>query len=476
MNKLILRIIFFVLISAKYYEFSDVFSSGERLIELTGSLKLFVETKLNDLEKENADFKTIGDNLRYLNDQAQKNTYEFIGNPINCFLLIKAFTKDLENYVNKTKILDDFVDEYIYYLPEMEDYKGVILSILRLQDTYLLTPTDLKNTKISKRFPSLRALNAFECFEIGRVAYENENYFYSIQWLNESLVQLKKEVDKPTIEEIKIIKYFALANAQQGNIKDVVELLKRINDIEPSLEIVEQSFKIVLDKIAKYKNENQNGSNIDSDFFKFKNKPEEKDQESENYEKLCRDDYSDFSISSKRLSKLSCRYVSDHPSLIIAPIKEELVFDEPKIWLYHDVITEDQINFIKYYSKNMLERSGIFVSESGPTNPYIRISHTGWLLDEDFFELKKLTKLISAATKLTLNVSEPWQIVNYGIGGQYEPHFDFFDRTVDEELRFDLSSRVATWLFYLDGPEKGGSTVFPLIGLCFELFYHIFFW
>ena len=58
------------------------------------------------MENENENFKRIGENLRYLNDQAQKNTYEFIGNPINCFLLIKAFTKDLEDYVNKTKILD----------------------------------------------------------------------------------------------------------------------------------------------------------------------------------------------------------------------------------------------------------------------------------------------------------------------------------------------------------------------------------
>ena len=76
-----------------------------------------------------------------------------------------------------------------------------------------------------------------------------------------------------------------------------------------------------------------------------------------NSQKLCRDDYSRYNISSKRLSKFSCRYVSDNPNLIIAPVKEELVFDEPKIWLYHDVITEDQIKFIQNNSKNILQRS-----------------------------------------------------------------------------------------------------------------------
>ena len=31
----------------------------------------------------------------------------------------------------------------------------------------------------------------------------------------------------------------------------------------------------------------------------------------------------------------------------IAPVKEELVFDQPPIWLYHDVITESQVERMK---------------------------------------------------------------------------------------------------------------------------------
>lgn len=48
------------------------------------------------------------------------------------------------------------------------------------------------------------------------------------------------------------------------------------------------------------------------------------------------------------MKKLKCRLVDYHPLLKIAPIKEELVFDRPPIWLYHDVITEEQIDRIKY--------------------------------------------------------------------------------------------------------------------------------
>jgi prolyl 4-hydroxylase len=47
------------------------------------------------------------------------------------------------------------------------------------------------------------------------------------------------------------------------------------------------------------------------------------------------------------LSKLKCRYINYHPLLIIAPVKEELVFDDPPIWVYHDVITDKQIKIMK---------------------------------------------------------------------------------------------------------------------------------
>ena len=48
------------------------------------------------------------------------------------------------------------------------------------------------------------------------------------------------------------------------------------------------------------------------------------------------------------MSKLKCRYVAYHPFLKIAPVKEEQMFDNPPIWLFHDVITEQQVQRMKY--------------------------------------------------------------------------------------------------------------------------------
>lgn len=48
-------------------------------------------------------------------------------------------------------------------------------------------------------------------------------------------------------------------------------------------------------------------------------------------------------LSAKRASKLKCRYLRHHVSLLIAPIKEEQVFDDPPIFVFYEVATDKQI-------------------------------------------------------------------------------------------------------------------------------------
>jgi prolyl 4-hydroxylase len=55
-------------------------------------------------------------------------------------------------------------------------------------------------------------------------------------------------------------------------------------------------------------------------------------------------------MGKKTSSSLSCKYVRYHPLLVIAPVKEELVYDNPPIRIYHDIITEKQIETLKALS------------------------------------------------------------------------------------------------------------------------------
>ena len=47
-------------------------------------------------------------------------------------------------------------------------------------------------------------------------------------------------------------------------------------------------------------------------------------------------------------SKMTCRYFYGvHPFMKIAPVKEEEVFLEPRLVLYHDVITDNELDVVK---------------------------------------------------------------------------------------------------------------------------------
>ena len=422
-----LKFLFFVGLAGVFtigYANVSMFTSSQRMRELVKTLDEIIKNRLNLLEcDQNDEFcENVVENLKDLNRDSKDDADRFIGNPINCFLLIKAFTKDMENY---TQILENLRKEFI--LPTNEDYEGAILGIHRLEETYLLNVTDIRNGNMSKHHHS-RPLNAFECFELGRIAVMSHDNYHAIKWLNESLEQLKSEADKPTVEEIDVLDFYSFASAKQGNVKHVIDLSKRAIEIEPNFEIIESNLELSLDFMKKLKSDMQHGGLVtpENHPFEFKNPPPKKDNYTLAYEALCRGDNSAFNISNRRLSQLSCRYVAYHPSLIIAPVKEEIVFDNPRIWLYHDVITDKQINFMKEAAKTKLARSGVVDEKQGSKTAKYRISQSGWLYDSSYPELIYLNRLVSAVTNLTLSTAEDWQIANYGIGGQVNIFFLFF--------------------------------------------------
>ena len=57
----------------------------------------------------------------------------------------------------------------------------------------------------------------------------------------------------------------------------------------------------------------------------------------------------------------------------------------------------------------------------------IIIIHSGWLSPDDdpLGYVQRIDQRIEDITGLTMSTAEQLQVVNYGIGGHYEPHYDF---------------------------------------------------
>ena len=54
-----------------------------------------------------------------------------------------------------------------------------------------------------------------------------------------------------------------------------------------------------------------------------------------------------------------------------------------------------------------------------------RISKSAWLKEEEDPVVATLGLRVQDMTGLTVKTAEELQVVNYGIGGHYDPHFDF---------------------------------------------------
>ena len=69
----------------------------------------------------------------------------------------------------------------------------------------------------------------------------------------------------------------------------------------------------------------------------------------------------------------------------------------------------------------------------------IRTGTTGWLHDVGNPEVSLISRKIGLATGRNISNSEGYQIGNYGIGGHYHHHQDYFTMEYMESSEFNLT-------------------------------------
>jgi prolyl 4-hydroxylase len=93
--------------------------------------------------------------------------------------------------------------------------------------------------------------------------------------------------------------------------------------------------------------------------------------------------------------------------------------------------------------------------------------------DGMFFErgeaplIQKIEARISELLRWPVENGEGLQILRYRPGAEYKPHYDYFDpaQPGTPALLARGGQRVASLICYLNTPERGGSTIFPDVGL-----------
>uniref|UniRef100_A0A915P4K2 procollagen-proline 4-dioxygenase n=1 Tax=Meloidogyne floridensis TaxID=298350 RepID=A0A915P4K2_9BILA len=158
---------------------------------------------------------------------------------------------------------------------------------------------------------------------------------------------------------------------------------------------------------------------------------------SSGYEELCR---GENEISITEISKLYCYYKMDRPFLRLAPIKVEIIRFEPLAVIFRNVIYDEEIEIMQNISLPKLQRSLLINYSTGVSSPSrYRVSKNAWISVKIHPIVKQIAKRLKLMTNLNLKSAEPLQ---------------------DSNFTMETGDRIATVLFYLSTPKKGGYTVF----------------
>uniref|UniRef100_A0A0N5AR18 procollagen-proline 4-dioxygenase n=1 Tax=Syphacia muris TaxID=451379 RepID=A0A0N5AR18_9BILA len=444
---------------------ADVFTSMAHLESLVRAEKDIPKIITNYVIMET---KRLQDLRRFVDEASESDRAATISstktftNPVNAFLIIKKLVKNwmtVKNFMKNDESAEFRRNVTAYRnfnaikYPTQTDLSGMAIGLLRLQDTYRLNTKDIADGIKLDIY-----ILAGDCFEIGRVAYLEEDYYHTILWMQEALNRVMNESESTApIEEI--LEYLAYSLYKQGNLKHALQLTDRLYKMAPNHPRAKGNVKWYEDLLLE---EGVKRNDMRRHIGAIKNERSKNilaSLEQNVYEALCRDE---VPVSIKETSKLYCYYKMDRPYLLLAPFKVEILRFNPLAVLFHDVISDEEVKIIQTLASPKLKRATVQNSETGEleTATY-RISKSAWLRSYDHEVVDRINKRCDLMTNLEQETAEQLQIANYGIGGHYDPHFDFARK--EEPRAFDslgTGNRIATVLFYMTQPTNGGGTVF----------------
>ena len=140
----------------------------------------------------------------------------------------------------------------------------------------------------------------------------------------------------------------------------------------------------------------------------------------------------------------------------------------PRVVVFADLLSAEECAELIALARSRLARSETVETSTGGTavNP-ARTSDGMFFEPGEFAVCARLEKRIAELLGWPLENGEGLQILRYGPGAEYLPHYDYFD---PEEAGTPAilkrgGQRVASIVCYLNTPEAGGATVFPDVGL-----------
>nr|XP_043870359.1 prolyl 4-hydroxylase subunit alpha-1-like isoform X1 [Solea senegalensis]XP_043870361.1 prolyl 4-hydroxylase subunit alpha-1-like isoform X1 [Solea senegalensis]XP_043870362.1 prolyl 4-hydroxylase subunit alpha-1-like isoform X1 [Solea senegalensis] len=448
----------------------DIFTSISHMTDLLftekdllTSLKNYIQAEEKKLEQ----IKTWADKLDVLSAAATQDPEGFLGHPVNAFKLIKRLNTEWAEL--ESLVLSDMSDVFVSNLtvhrqnfPDSDDETGAAKALMRLQDTYQLDTDAIATGQLPGSSSNRGSLTVSDCFDIGRSAYSEKDYYHTQLWMIQALKQLDQGETSSSVDAITVLDYLSYSLYQQGELERALQLTKRLLELDPTHQRATRNLRYYEHQLSNQKGAVGGAESARRQKGDTQDVPDDFLPVRRSYEELCRGE--GVSMTPRRQSRLFCRYHNNnrHPRYVIGPVKQEVEWDRPLIVRYHDIVSDKDMETVKELAKPRLKRATVHEAQTGQliTAPY-RVSKSAWLREHEHPVIDNINQRIEDITGLDMSTAEDLQVANYGVGGQYEPHYDFGRKDEPDAFEdLDTGNRIATWLLYMSDVQAGGATVF----------------
>lgn len=154
----------------------------------------------------------------------------------------------------------------------------------------------------------------------------------------------------------------------------------------------------------------------------------------------------------------------------IAPTREftggRRLCDEPLIHVFDDLLAADECAHLIEVARPRMRRSQVSGEQGGRWSAG-RTNALTWVKHETDALVTAIARRIADVVGLPLAHAEALQVIHYGAGQEYRPHFDAYDLSTEKGRRYCErgGQRLVTTLTYLCDVDAGGETGFPRLGL-----------
>ncbi|KAL8587706.1 hypothetical protein ACOMHN_020924 [Nucella lapillus] len=338
-------------------------------------------------------------------------------------------------------------------LPSSEDMSAVAYNLFTIQYTQKVPTSHLLKGLLGQH-ASRAPISPQEQFRIVKLAVEEDEYYYAVQWLKHlskspHLKDMRREEDgfnATNVLGMLASAYFRLKMTPEA-LKATEELLKK----DPENTLARSNKAFFQERVTRDKEKGDQPARV----ARYSND----DSYRKNFETLCRG-------TKLKLRRLKCRLEPTWPMSKISFYKVEVLKRKPPIIAIHDVISRADATLIANVSDKEFEKAAMDTEEGFKTPAFTLVlsrvkpadkKRKTKLLHEKYMDtLSKISDRLSVLPHMALKPfsAGEFEARNFGHQGFYlKPKSDF-------EV-YTIGGHTGTAMMFLNDVKMGGEIVFP---------------